>query len=94
MLVFIYIAYSVIALLYETVPTFEDTWIECLGDLGPYCMTVEADDPLDREIWSGVARFWYAKATDNNPGTGRLYHRLATCFVSIVCNSYPCTPAH
>ena len=78
MLAFIYIAYSVVALLYETVPTFEDTWIECLGDLGRYRMAVEADDPLDREIWSGVARFWYTKATDNNSGTGRLYHRLAT----------------
>ena len=32
MLAFIYIAYSMMALLYETVPTFEDTWIECLGE--------------------------------------------------------------
>ena len=32
MLAFIYIAYSMMALLYETVSTFEDTWIECLGD--------------------------------------------------------------
>ncbi len=71
MLAFMYIAYSVVALLYETVPTFEDTWIECLGDLGRYRMAVEADDPLDREIWGGVARFWYAKATDNNSGTVR-----------------------
>jgi len=78
MLAFIYIAYSMMALLYETVPTFEDTWVECLGDLGRYRMAVEADDPLDREIWSNVARFWYTKATDNIPGTGRLYHRLAT----------------
>ena len=31
MLAFIYIAYSMVALLYETVPAFEDTWIECLG---------------------------------------------------------------
>ncbi|KAF5512521.1 hypothetical protein CGCA056_v012175 [Colletotrichum aenigma] len=28
--------YSMMALLHETVPTFEDTWIECLGDLGRY----------------------------------------------------------
>ncbi|KAJ3577167.1 hypothetical protein NPX13_g3404 [Xylaria arbuscula] len=34
MLTFIYLAYSMMALLYETVPAFEDTWIECLGDLG------------------------------------------------------------
>ncbi len=32
MLTFIYIAYSMMALLYETVPAFEDTWIECLGN--------------------------------------------------------------
>ena len=31
MLAFIYIAFSMVALLYETVSTFEDTWIECLG---------------------------------------------------------------
>lgn len=36
MLTFIYLAYSMMALLYETVPAFEDTWIECLGDLGRY----------------------------------------------------------
>ncbi|KAF1354398.1 hypothetical protein EJ07DRAFT_91022, partial [Lizonia empirigonia] len=29
MLAFIYLAYQMVALLYETVPTFEDTWIEC-----------------------------------------------------------------
>ncbi len=32
MLAFIYIAYSMMALLYEIVPGFEDTWIECLGN--------------------------------------------------------------
>lgn len=31
MLAFIYIAYSMMALLFETVPAFEDTWVECLG---------------------------------------------------------------
>lgn len=36
MLTFIYLAYSMMALLFETVPVFEDTWIECLGDLGRY----------------------------------------------------------
>ena len=29
MLTFIYLAYSIMALLYETVPALEDTWIEC-----------------------------------------------------------------
>ena len=77
MLAFIYIAYSMMALLYETVPAFEDTWIECLGDLGRYRMAIEDDDIRDREVWSGVARFWYGKAADKRPSTGRLFHHLA-----------------
>lgn len=77
MLAFIYIAYSMMALLYETVPTFEDTWVECLGDLGRYRMAIEDEDLRDREVWSGVARFWYSKAADKSPNIGRLYHHLA-----------------
>lgn len=77
MLAFIYIAYSMMALLYETVPTFEDTWVECLGDLGRYRMAIEEKDQRDREVWSGVARFWYSKAADKSPNIGRLYHHLA-----------------
>ncbi|KAH6871132.1 hypothetical protein B0T10DRAFT_378033, partial [Thelonectria olida] len=38
MLTFLYLAYSMMTLLYETVPAFEDTWIECLGGLGRYRM--------------------------------------------------------
>ncbi|RDA95269.1 hypothetical protein CP533_3475 [Ophiocordyceps camponoti-saundersi (nom. inval.)] len=77
MLTFIYIAYSMMALLYETVPAFEDTWIECLGDLGRYRMAIEDDDIRDREIWTGVSRYWYSMASDKSPATGRLYHHLA-----------------
>ena len=77
MLAFIYLAYSMMALLYETVPAFEDTWIECLGDLGRYRMAIEDDDIRDREVWTGVARLWYSKASDKSPTTGRLYHHLA-----------------
>lgn len=77
MLTFIYIAYSMMALLYETVPAFVDTWIECLGDLGRYRMAIEDDDIRDREIWTGVSRYWYSKASDKSPNTGRLYHHLA-----------------
>jgi Est1 DNA/RNA binding domain len=71
------LAYSTMALLLETVPSFEDTWIECLGDLGRYRMAIEGDDIRDREVWSGVARFWYSKAADKRPTIGRLYHHLA-----------------
>ncbi|KAK1837580.1 hypothetical protein CCHR01_19798, partial [Colletotrichum chrysophilum] len=77
MLTFIYLAYSMMALLYETVPTFEDTWIECLGDIGRYRMAIEDDDLNDREIWTSVSRHWYSKAGDKAPTTGRLYHHLA-----------------
>ena len=77
MLSFIYLAYSMMALLYETVPAFEDTWIECLGDLGRYRMAIEDDDIRDREVWTGVSKHWYSLASDKAPFTGRLYHHLA-----------------
>ncbi|KAG7101406.1 EST/SMG-like protein 2 like [Verticillium longisporum] len=77
MLSFIYLAYSMMALLYETVPKFEDTWIECLGDLGRYRMAIEDDSMADREVWTAVSRHWYSKASDKSPTTGRLYHHLA-----------------
>ncbi|UZP43647.1 hypothetical protein NXS19_011459 [Fusarium pseudograminearum] len=76
MLSFIYLAYSMMALLYETVSAFEDTWIECLGDLGRYRMAIEGDDIRDREVWTGVSKRWY-KAPGTSPNTGRLYHHLA-----------------
>ncbi|KAK4136928.1 hypothetical protein BT67DRAFT_195365 [Trichocladium antarcticum] len=77
MLTFIYLAYSMMALLYETVPAFEETWIECLGDLGRYRMAIEDDDIRDREVWTAVSRHWYSKASDKVPAIGRLYHHLA-----------------
>ena len=64
-------------LLYETVPAFADTWVECLGDLGRYRIAVEDHDRRDRETWSGVSQYWYKKAADQNPKTGRLAHHLA-----------------
>ncbi|KAH6889937.1 hypothetical protein B0T10DRAFT_572113 [Thelonectria olida] len=73
---FFYLAYNIITLLYETVPAFEDTWIECLGDLGRYRMVIE-DDDIQEEVWTGVSRGWYSKASDKSPITGRLYHHLA-----------------
>ena len=69
MLTFIYLAYSMMALLYETVPAFEDTWVECLGDLGRYRMAIEDDDIRDREVWTAVSRHWYTRASDKAPTT-------------------------
>ncbi|KAF8467860.1 hypothetical protein BDZ91DRAFT_782504 [Kalaharituber pfeilii] len=77
MLTFIYLAYSIMALLYETVPAFEKIWIECLGDLGRYRMAIEDDDVEDRGAWTSVARSWYSKAADKKPSVGRLYHHIA-----------------
>ena len=77
MLEFIYLSYQMMALLYETVPSFEETWIECLGDLARYRMAIEDEDVRDRDTWTSVARMWYSKAVDRNPSVGRLYHHLA-----------------
>ncbi|GIK00290.1 hypothetical protein Aspvir_004312 [Aspergillus viridinutans] len=77
MLTFIYMAYSMMTLLLESVRAFEETWIECLGDLARYRMAVEEVDLRDREIWAGVARYWYNKAADRNPDVGRIQHHLA-----------------
>lgn len=77
MLAFIYLAYQMMALLYETVPAFEDTWIECLSDLGRYRMAIGDEDTRDLEIWAGITRSCYSKAAVQNPIVGRLYHHLA-----------------
>ncbi|CUS11446.1 unnamed protein product, partial [Tuber aestivum] len=77
MLTFIYTAYRMMALLYETIPAFENTWVECLCDLGRYRMAAEDGGARDRDAWAGVARFWHSKVTDKPPFVGRLFHHLA-----------------
>lgn len=77
MLTFIYMAYAMMTLLLESVPDFEETWIECLGDLARYRMAIEEVDMRDREIYMGIARYWYTKAADLNPDIGRIQHHLA-----------------
>jgi hypothetical protein len=39
-----------IALLYETIPIFVDTWIEYLGEMSQYRMALEDEDIRDREV--------------------------------------------
>ncbi|CZR50382.1 uncharacterized protein PAC_00254 [Phialocephala subalpina] len=77
MLTFIYIAYIIIAMLYENFSAFEDIWIECLGDLGRYRMAINTDDLRDREVWTRIATYWYSKISSRTPGTGRIHHHLA-----------------
>jgi hypothetical protein len=75
MLAFIYLAYQMMALLYETVPGFTDTWIECLGDLARYRMAIEEEREPHAQ-WGSVAASWYTKAADRFPNVGRLPHHL------------------
>jgi len=75
MLSFIYLAYDMMTLLYETVAYFRDTWIECLGDLARYRMAIEEEREPHAQ-WAGVAASWYTKAADRHPHIGRLYHHL------------------
>lgn len=75
MVSFVILAYQMMALLYETVPSFLDTWIECLGDLARYRMAIEEDKEI-HAIWGGVAASWYTIASDRHPSIGRLYHHL------------------
>ena len=50
MLTFIYFAYWMMALLYKTMPAFEDIWIESLGDFTQYYIAIEDEDLCTREI--------------------------------------------
>ncbi|KAK0246844.1 hypothetical protein LTS09_018015 [Friedmanniomyces endolithicus] len=43
MLSFIILAYQMMMLFYETAPVFSDTWIECLGNLARYRMSMEEE---------------------------------------------------
>ncbi|KAL9057309.1 MAG: hypothetical protein Q9162_002383 [Coniocarpon cinnabarinum] len=76
MLAFLYLAYQMMALLFETVPTFENTWFECLGDLARYWTAIEDEDIRDREDWTKVARYWHMRAADKKCALGRLHNHL------------------
>jgi len=76
MLTLFVIAYNMMGLLVETVPTLENFWLESLGTLARYRMTME-NDPKDCEAWGGIARSWFAKAVDKNPLVGRYHYQLA-----------------
>ncbi|MCJ1464224.1 hypothetical protein MMC07_002837 [Pseudocyphellaria aurata] len=77
MLAFIYTAFSMVTLLYETAPRFEHIWGEYLGDLARYGMAIHDSLP-DQVMWREVAHSWYTKAADKCPTAGHLYHHLGT----------------
>ncbi|KAH6653525.1 hypothetical protein BKA67DRAFT_506592, partial [Truncatella angustata] len=76
MLTYIFLAYNIMTLLYETVPAFQDTWVKYLDNLARYRMAIE-DDCLEMEVWTSVSRDWYFRASDKALTTGGPYHHLA-----------------
>ena len=74
-LAFIYTAYSMMGLLHETVPVFEDTsidcpgdlgppaiegtWIECIGGLGRYRLAIEENGRTNHTICKGFTKHRY-----------------------------------
>ncbi|EPS34641.1 hypothetical protein PDE_09605 [Penicillium oxalicum 114-2] len=74
---FLYMAYSMMTLLLESVPAFRHFWIECLGELARYRIAVEPSDARERELWAGVSRHWYAEGATHSPGVGRYQYQLA-----------------
>jgi hypothetical protein len=59
MLAFLYFSYSMMALLYETVPIFANIWAEYLRDLCWYAL--KDQDNEDREVWTCNANYWNSK---------------------------------
>ncbi|CAI6090728.1 unnamed protein product [Clonostachys chloroleuca] len=76
MLTFIHQAYTLLELLYESVPMLEDIWLNFLGDISRYGMFVDENSD-DGNIWIGVSRQWYSLASEKSPSAGHLYHHLA-----------------
>lgn len=72
-----YLDYSMMTLLFETIPAFGKRWIQYLGDLGQSRMAIEDDDIRDRELWTQILRQRYSKASDRTPRVERLCHHLA-----------------
>lgn len=75
MLSFIALAYANMTLLRESVPRFEDTWVEYLGDLARHRMAI-SERPDGWKAWNAVATMWYQKAADISPGGGRIQRHL------------------
>ncbi|KAK2751569.1 hypothetical protein FQN55_000290 [Onygenales sp. PD_40] len=76
MLLYVNASYSMVTLLMESVPDYEDTWMECLGDLARYRMAIEGTDMHEREVWSDVAAYWYQRTANRRPKAGRVQHHL------------------
>lgn len=77
MLAFIYLAYSIMALLYETVPIFEDTWMECLGNLSVIYYIL---DRLTNCIRLGNLGRYRMAIENNEPKDREVWNNVARCW--------------
>ncbi|KAF7716242.1 Uncharacterized protein PECH_008476 [Penicillium ucsense] len=80
MMDFFYLAFSTLTLFLESVPRFRQFWIECLGKLAEYQITVNTSDIRGQRHWANVGRDWYFRGAANCPGNGRHHRGLAALF--------------
>lgn len=73
---FLYYAYHIVTLLLECASQFKYFWVESLGDLCRYRLSIEQENHPDRAAWSQVAEMWYTNVLDDLPNLGRLSHHL------------------
>ncbi|KAK6433959.1 hypothetical protein LTR95_009859 [Oleoguttula sp. CCFEE 5521] len=77
MLSFISLAYQMIALLFETAPSFADTWTRCLANLAHYRLAIEEEEKNEKYGAGGEGTCSrYQNPSDQHPAAGRLYHHL------------------
>lgn len=73
----VYLVYSIMAFLTESVPGFEETWIECLDDLARYRMAIEEVNTRDRKVWAAVAKMCYYQPSGRSLHVRRIQDHLA-----------------
>lgn len=71
-------AYRCLTVALDYAPQLRVIWFQCLGDLSRYnmAMLAEAGDMAPRLLHDGIADYWYKKAADLNPETGRIQHHF------------------
>ncbi|EDN04739.1 predicted protein [Histoplasma mississippiense (nom. inval.)] len=82
MIQFLQHVYDLIQVLVESAPRFKNMWLECLGDLAAYRMSLESTFSEERIARAKQSTNWYYAAADENYGKGSLYHRLGNLVVN------------
>ncbi|KAL1885224.1 serine/threonine protein kinase [Paecilomyces lecythidis] len=76
---FIREVFSISIMFLRVAPTFENTWMEILGDIARCCLGVlrtMEQSTEEREYWLNIAWYWYKKCAHQTPNVGRLQHHL------------------